>query len=209
MTNQLSTIIQSDPRARTSLLIVAAATIFAASCGFDSRSESFNCRRNSDCESWQRCIGGSCLVAGSSCHPDCDSCENGVCFMNCSGARSCAAEVICPPSSECQVRCSGPNSCGSGIDCSQTNHCVVRCIGENSCAGSIDCGIGECAVGCTGRGSCSAGVDCSSSCSCQTNCRDNRNGRTCIPECPLANQCSSAVGDCTANGAGCDTCASQ
>ena len=190
--------------------LVAAVLLASVSvgCGFETRSDDFECTDRSQCKPWQLCSGGKCLVGGTECHPSCDGCENGVCVINCNGFNSCASEIVCPPSRVCRVDCSGTNSCQRGIDCNETNRCELSCTGQDACAGGIDCGIGDCSVNCAGPGACADALDCSSSCSCVTNCRGSDGSRTCVPECPLESRCVEGS-NCSNEGAGCNTCDSQ
>lgn len=173
-------------------------------CGFETRSQDFECTTNPDCESFQRCVDGVCVIGGSQCHPDCDRCDNGTCFMDCQGAGLCASRVVCPPSSTCRVVCSGAGACAGGVDCTNANRCLVSCQSAETCAGSIDCGQSDCTVGCLAQPSCEGGVDCSDACACNTNCTPG-GGRTCVPECPQGNSCADGA-NCTSDGAGCDVC---
>jgi len=186
------------------IVAVAMTLAASASCGFETRSQDFDCQNNGQCEDWQRCVDGSCIVAGTSCHPDCDECDQGICVMNCTGTDACQAQVICPPSARCRVNCTGSGSCRGGMDCSNANDCLLICQGADSCEGLVDCAQSDCDVRCTGERSCGGGVDCSEACACTTICSSS-SGRTCVPECPDGNRCASGP-NCTSETAGCNTC---
>lgn len=186
---------------RALLISAIIATGSLAACGFDTRADSFRCVNNDDCDQFRRCLDGFCQVLGSDCHPDCDSCNNGTCIMDCSEPGSCTGVVRCPPSARCQVLCSGTDSCRGGIDCSQATRCTADCLGPNACAGPIDCAISECEIDCRGAGSCSGSVDCSDACACDSTCTDGSGNRTCLPQCPSG--CDNGT-DCVSDG--CNEC---
>ena len=185
---------------RRAILALAIAAGLAA-CGFDTRTEALRCDNNDDCDDFRRCVEGFCQVIGTTCHPDCDRCEDGICVIDCSEPDACPSTVRCPPSVRCLVFCTGAGSCRGGIDCTMANRCNPECLGDNSCAGPIDCASSDCEVDCRGPGACSGGVDCTDACACDTQCTDSGGNRTCLPDCPSG--CDNGT-DCVSDG--CDEC---
>jgi hypothetical protein len=184
------------------IAITFATALALSACGFDSIGDSFDCETNDDCDEFRRCVDGLCLVAGTTCHPDCDSCTDGICRMDCRENGACPNTVVCPPSRTCEVLCNAGDSCRGGVDCTHANRCVVLCQGVNSCAGLIDCGTSDCNVRCDGGpGACAGGVDCTDACACDTACEANNGERTCLPDCPSG--CDNGS-DCVSDG--CDFC---
>lgn len=125
----------------------------------------------------------------SPCPDPCDTCENGVCTVDCSKS-NCKQPVVCPDDYECVMVCDGVDACdGSGLQCPPDLACAVVCRGGNDACGDFDlmCGAASCSIECgddncsgavvhCGAGACTgtceganpATVDCGDSCDCTT-----------------------------------------
>lgn len=125
--------------------------------------------------------------ADSPCPDPCDTCESGVCTVNCSKS-SCKNTVMCPDGYECVVLCNSEDACDtSGVQCPADHACSVVCSGGHDACGDFDltCGSGSCSIECAadtcdgavvhcGGGACTgtcegtspAAVDCGDSCDC-------------------------------------------
>jgi len=166
------------------LLVLSA---LAASCGFASRSDQFECGEGGGCPDGRTCVSGWCVVEASA--PD----------------AAYVAPVECESGSDCTVSCDGPGSCAGGVDCSQASSCNITCSGEGSCAGPIECGDGPCDIECAGAHSCGSDIDCNGSCLCDLTCGgdDSCNGDV---DCPHTGQCRNGK-ECTSGGSpSCNSC---
>ncbi len=143
---------------------------------------------------------GGALVCGTNspldandCPLPCDSCNNGVCIVECGSGSDCKGSTItCPPGLSCLVKCTGLNGCSHAtINCADGVPCNVECGGPSSCdsaqingsTGTVDlscsgatkvckaavlvCGANKCTASCTGTPE-PPKVICGSSCACTT-----------------------------------------
>jgi hypothetical protein len=89
---------------------------------------------------------------GMECPAACDSCLDGVCFINCELEQECSgAHISCPEGFACNVACSDKRACEKAIiSCPLIYNCSVSCTAEQSCKlAKIKCGEdGPCALDC-------------------------------------------------------------
>ncbi len=168
------------------LVVVVAA--LAASCGFATRSDQFECDGSGGCPDGRTCVSGWCVTSASGA-PDASD----------------LPAFVCPPDQPCVVDCDQPGSCAGGIDCSAASSCDITCSGEGSCAGHIECEAGPCTVDCSGDGSCAGSIDCDDACACDVSC-DGADSCQSDVACPHTGQCRDGK-ECDSSAAGsCDRC---
>jgi hypothetical protein len=118
--------------------------------------------------------------APDTCPPECTSCANGTCQIDCLDAGACPARVNCPAGLNCSVRCMGKNACAGGVGCSffGFQSCTILCGTQDACQASdggvaaITCNTGgKCTVTCTGKDACDS-VSCNSG-TCAISCTGN------------------------------------
>lgn len=160
--------------------VVALAAALAASCGFATRSDQFECDGSGGCPDGRACVSGYCV---SELPPP----------------------MICPEGEPCVIVCDEPGACAAGIDCSAATSCDITCSGDGSCAGHIECEDGPCTVDCSGDDSCSGSIDCDDACSCDVSCSGDGSCESDI-DCPNTGQCRDGR-ECDSSGAPfCNSC---
>jgi hypothetical protein len=127
------------------------------------------------------------------CPPECNSCANGVCVIQC-GVNGCQTGKNCPPNWPCKVVCNGEHACQGTINCAAGKPCTVECLGGR--AGACDGltinknGASSQCVSCSGAQSTCSNVSCTQtagSCSrhCEgTSCTNTCNNCTDVASCP-------------------------
>src|SRR5690606_35604117 len=100
---------------------------------------------------------GTCQpsLGEGSCPAACDSCESGVCQIDCIGDNSCSGggnSIVCPPGWPCEITGTGTGSCvNMSISCNADNPCDSTCS-SGACGGSLtfNCGGGPDSLTCHG-----------------------------------------------------------
>jgi len=103
--------------------------------------------------------------ASAACPADCDSCDEGICKIECAAGSSCAQQTVtCPSGMDCAVECAGDAACRSATIVGPRDHeLAVECDGAKSCdAAVLDSGL-DLELSCKGDDACSnATLYCSS-----------------------------------------------
>jgi hypothetical protein len=119
--------------------------------------------------------GESAVPTGSGCPAPCDTCDAGVCHIDCTGAASCTTAALdCPDGFACELECGpGAEAClGASLSCPDDEACDVRCTGSDGCGDlSVACEEGACSLTCqSGNKVCQGAVVTCGSNSCTAMC---------------------------------------
>ena len=91
------------------------------------------------------------------CPPQCDSCSDGACHIECAPGSSCAQETVtCPSGMDCAVACIGDATCRAATIVGPSGHDLeLSCKGDDACqSATLQCGASFCGWACATTGSC-------------------------------------------------------
>lgn len=122
--------------------------------------------------------GAGSLVRDAVCPEGCDSCDGGVCHIECEAGSACEEQTVaCAPGMDCEVSCDGDGACESStivgpkgyalaVECSGRASCddvvldsgrdlELSCKGAEAChSATLHCSSGACDWACSTPGSC-------------------------------------------------------
>jgi hypothetical protein len=106
------------------------------------------------------------------CPTDCDTCDDGICRIECAPGSTCAQEIVtCPSGMDCEVACTGEAACHSATIVGPIGHeLAVECRGAASCGEVVLSSGSDLELTCDGKAACgSATLYCGSG-SCDWTC---------------------------------------